>query len=93
MLNLLAAGACGYFSGKIIHKVSGYKLGTRLLPYVLVPLLIGLAINPAASPCWYLMSVFTMGVPFNINAVLQMMLLPAMSVFTILIPLLQVRGR
>jgi hypothetical protein len=92
-VNIFAAGACGYFSGKYIHKASGYKLGMKLLPYVLVPLFIGLAINPLSSPVGYLVQVASGNMPFAMDLLLHQLLLPTIAAFTIMIPLLQVRGR
>ncbi len=88
-LNLLAAGACGYFAGKLIHKASGYKYGKKLLPFVLIPLILGFVINPLCSPLPAIMSIFSS--PYGIEATFHSLLLPTIAAATISIPLLHVR--
>lgn len=91
MLKLFAAGACGYFSGKYIHKASGYKYGMKLLPFVLTPLIIGLSLNPATSPIYYLGAVVTGIIPFDPEVTMHLSLLPAVAAITVSLPLLRTR--
>lgn len=87
MLSLMAAGACGYFSGQFIHKVSGYKYGRMLLPYVLLPMLAGMMLNPFSSPLFYIAAAATVGIPMD--GIFNSFMLPAIAAFTIIIPLMK----
>lgn len=87
MLNIIAAGACSYFSGQLIHKSVGYKHGRTLLPYVLVPMLTGLMLNPFTSPIFYLAAMCSIGKPAD--SIFSTLLLPALAAFTIIIPFMR----
>lgn len=87
MLSLMAAGLCGYLSGQFIHKVSGYKYGRMLLPWVLVPMLAGMLLNPFSSPLFYIAAAATVGIP--IDGIFNSFMLPAIASFTIIIPLMK----
>lgn len=88
MFKIIAAGACAYFSGKLIHKASGYKYGRKLLPYVLIPMLFGLTINPLTSPLTYFAAAYFTGMPVAI--VFDAFLLPAIAALTMMIPFTRV---
>lgn len=63
----------------------------KILPFVLVPVVIGICLNPLTSPLYYLGAVFTGGMAFDPEYTMNLCLLPAVAALTVSIPLLRVR--
>lgn len=78
--NLVLIGFCGMGAGKFIHKISGYKPGKRLAAAVGVALIAGIFMD---ITWFFLIPMALMHGEFTV------LLMPLISLITVLVPLLQ----
>jgi len=79
MVDLIVTCIAGFYMGKLIHRVSDYKLPEALTPYVMTPLIIGFILNPFGSPLAYFAITVMNGDAVNYEMFFQLLYAPILG--------------
>jgi hypothetical protein len=80
LFQLIIVGFCGMTGGKFIHRVSGYKLGKKIAPYVGIAVMVGILLDTT----WIFLIPAALA-----HGEFMVLLMPLVSVVTVLVPIVQ----
>lgn len=82
----VTAAVTGYFSGKLIYKIANPSDGKQLVPFLIIPLILGFIVNPLSQANMYVSMCCSGAAVPDSTILLQTLLTPGIAIFTIVIP-------